>query len=273
MFLPTGPTVAQVFAANATPTAPSAAAAVDEQVSTDIEDNLYPALVECFGIIFLGYIAGRFSIITTAESKGMATFVSNFALPALVFGSLCRLDFSVVNWTFLLAIFAAKASLFFVVLACSLIAHRPTDPARAGLHAIFTTQSNDFALGFPILTAVYGDTNPEFPTYLYLIAPISLVLLNPVGFICMELGSGGRRPEVSTARHCLNVAKGVASNPIISLTVAGIVGNFVFESQPPAIVEQFLSTMGSAFSASALFLLGVQIAGKRTPNRFVNAIL
>ena len=22
-------------------------------------DNLYPALVECFGIIFLGYIAGR----------------------------------------------------------------------------------------------------------------------------------------------------------------------------------------------------------------------
>ena len=26
-------------------------------------DNLYPALVECFGIIFLGYIAGRWVIL------------------------------------------------------------------------------------------------------------------------------------------------------------------------------------------------------------------
>jgi hypothetical protein len=26
-------------------------------------DNLYPALVECFGIIFLGYIAGRQAIL------------------------------------------------------------------------------------------------------------------------------------------------------------------------------------------------------------------
>ena len=77
---------------------------------------LYPALVECFGIIFLGYIAGRFGIVSSAECKGMATFVSNFALPALVFGSLCRLDFTVVDWTFLLSIFIAKAVIFFVVL-------------------------------------------------------------------------------------------------------------------------------------------------------------
>ena len=82
----------------------------------DIEDALYPALVECFGIIFLGYIAGRFGIVSSAECKGMGTFVSNFALPALVFGSLCRLDFTVVDWTFLLSIFIAKAVIFFVVL-------------------------------------------------------------------------------------------------------------------------------------------------------------
>ena len=82
----------------------------------DIEDALYPALVECFGIIFLGYIAGRFGIVSSAECKGMGTFVSNFALPALVFGSLCRLDFTVVDWTFLLSVFIAKAVIFFLVL-------------------------------------------------------------------------------------------------------------------------------------------------------------
>ena len=82
----------------------------------DIEAALYPALVECFGIIFLGYIAGRFGIVSSAECKGMGTFVSNFALPALVFGSLCRLDFTVVDWTFLLSMFIAKSVIFFIVL-------------------------------------------------------------------------------------------------------------------------------------------------------------
>ena len=81
----------------------------------DIEDALYPALVECFGIIFLGYIAGRFGIVSSSECKGMGTFVSNFALPALVFGSLCRLDLTVVDWTLILSIFIAKAVIFFVV--------------------------------------------------------------------------------------------------------------------------------------------------------------
>ena len=81
----------------------------------DIEDALYPALVECFGIIFLGYIAGRFGIVSSSECKGMGTFVSNFALPALVFGSLCRLDLTVVDWTLILSVFIAKAVIFFIV--------------------------------------------------------------------------------------------------------------------------------------------------------------
>ena len=33
-------------------------------------DNLYPALVECFGIILLGYIAGKFNFINSVEAKG-----------------------------------------------------------------------------------------------------------------------------------------------------------------------------------------------------------
>jgi predicted permease len=38
------------------------------------------------------------------EAKGMNTFVGNFSLPALIFVSLCQLDLSIVNYTFLLAI-------------------------------------------------------------------------------------------------------------------------------------------------------------------------
>ena len=57
------------------------------QSSSNLE-NLYPALVQCFGIILLGWLAGKFSFISDVEAKGLGTFVGVFSLPALIFVSL-----------------------------------------------------------------------------------------------------------------------------------------------------------------------------------------
>ena len=46
---------------------------------------------------------------------------------------------------------------------------------RAGLYAIFATQSNDFALGLPLFSAVWG---PRFLPMIYVLAPVQLALLN-----------------------------------------------------------------------------------------------
>ena len=80
--------------------------ASEEEVNMD---NLYPALVHCFGIIFLGFVAGKFSFISDVEAKGLSTFIGTFSLPALIFVSLCQLDFHSVNWVFLLAITLTKS--------------------------------------------------------------------------------------------------------------------------------------------------------------------
>lgn len=239
-------------------------------------DNLYPALVQCFGIIFLGYIAGKFSFINDVESKGLSTFVGTFSLPALIFVSLCQLNFSSVNWLFLAAIFIAKSTVFFSVLLVSIFMHRPFDPSKAGLYAIFCTQSNDFALGYPVLQAIYGTSHKEYPMYLYLIAPVSLVILNPIGFVFMEIGKN--RSELASDATLQNqprskwlltvkVFLSIAKNPIIFMTVFGIVGNLLFHGSMPAILHSFLSTLGSAFSASALFLLGLRMVGQSSGSK------
>ena len=57
--------------------------------------------------------------------------------------------------------------------------------------AILSTQSNDFAFGLPVLTSLYSSTHPEFPLMLYVIAPISLVILNPIAFLFCEYGYQG----------------------------------------------------------------------------------
>ena len=77
-----------------------------------------------------------------------------------------------VNWGFLAAILIAKSSIFFAVLLVTYFIGRRS--GKAGLYAIFATQSNDFALGNPILEAIYSVSHPDFQSYLYLVAPISL---------------------------------------------------------------------------------------------------
>ncbi|XP_045108828.1 integral membrane protein GPR155-like isoform X1 [Portunus trituberculatus] len=237
--------------------------------------NLYPAVMECFVIILCGYLAGRCNLISQNEAKGLNTFVGTFALPSLIFLSMAKLDFSAVNWAFLVSICVSKSVVFAVVVVVTLLVYKPVDLGRAGLFAIFCTQSNDFALGYPIVAALYGKTHPEFASYLYLVAPISLVLLNPVGFVLMEIGKRRRRADDSSGSNsegaagqqagcklALFIAKDVFLNPIVLMTTLGIVGNFLFTHTLPTILEGILKVLGQSFSATALFLLGLRMVGK-----------
>jgi len=96
------------------------------------------------------YVAGRMNLISQTDTKGLNTFVGSFSLPALIFLSLAELDLSSVNWMFLLSILVAKTVVFLVVVAVTFLVTRPINMGRAGLFAIFCTQSNDFAIGYPI---------------------------------------------------------------------------------------------------------------------------
>lgn len=113
-------------------------------------DNLYPAIIQCFGIILAGYAAGRANLVTSTHSKGIGTYVSKFCLPVLLLKSMCNLDFTKVDWIFLSGILISKTTVFVIVAVITLIVKWPSSAGYAGLFAIFATQSNDFALGYPI---------------------------------------------------------------------------------------------------------------------------
>ncbi|KAH8303551.1 hypothetical protein KR018_002594 [Drosophila ironensis] len=249
-------------------------------------NNFYPALIQCFGIIICGYIAGRFKIISNAETKGLGTFVGTFALPSLIFLSLVELNWSAVNWSFLLAMLVSKAVVFFAVLIISLLVARPLNYARGGLMAIFCTQSNDFAIGYPIVMALYKDVHPEYASYLYLMAPISLAILNPIGLVLMEISKIVKNKEEVTRNPPLcpetcpaeqmakrnrcfgdrsilvfNTIVALFFNPLLLMTLLGVAGGFLFPSGLPEMVSSTLRTLGQSFSATALFLLGLKIVG------------
>ncbi|XP_046968651.1 integral membrane protein GPR155 isoform X3 [Vanessa cardui] len=236
-----------------------------------VSDHLYPALFQCFTIIICGYIAGRLNVVSKSESKGIATFVGTFALPSLIFLSLARLDFSMVNWTFLAAILLAKGLVFVAVVIVTLLVSRPIHLGQAGIFAIFCTQSNDFALGFPIIDAIYEKTHPEYSLYLYLMAPISLAILNPLAFILMEIDKQRHSPQtvvgsqyLQKLKMLLQLCKGVIFNPVLVMTILGIAGNIIFQHQLSIYIEGLLDVFGQSFSAAALFLLGLRMVGQIT---------
>ena len=123
-------------------------------------DNLYPALLQCFAVILIGYCTGRMGLITPTSSKGIGVFISHVSLPALLFKSMAGLNFSSVNWLFLASILIAKSIVFITVAVFTLVLARPRNYGRAGLFAIFATQSNDFALGYPLRE--YFDARNDF---------------------------------------------------------------------------------------------------------------
>lgn len=38
-----------------------------------------------------------------------------------------------------------------------------------------------------LVVALYENIHPEYAAYLYLLAPISLAILNPIGYVLMEI--------------------------------------------------------------------------------------
>ncbi|XP_077960355.1 lysosomal cholesterol signaling protein isoform X2 [Gasterosteus aculeatus] len=227
-------------------------------------DKLFPALLECFGIILCGYIAGRADVITQSQAKGLGNFVSKFALPALLFKNMVLLDFGNVIWAFLWSVLVAKVTVFALVCVLTLMVAGPDCRySKAGLYAIFATQSNDFALGYPIVDALYRSTYPEYLQYIYLVAPVSLMLLNPIGFALCEVQ---RWRQASHSHGTLGVLGvvflQVLKNPIVFMVMVGILSHFALGQHIPAVLAQFIDGLANSFGGAALFYLGLTMVGQ-----------
>ena len=119
---------------------------------------------------------------------------------------------------------------------------------------------------FIAVKAIYQDLHPEYVNYLYLMLPISLVILNPIGFILMQIQR--QKQSTTDSNSKLKIAftafKEVVTDPIVFMTLIGLVGHFIFDGQLPKVLDQILNSLGQAFLATALFYLGVRMVGNMT---------
>jgi predicted permease len=261
---------------------------------SSIDENLFPAIGQVFVIIGLGYLCGRFKILRPEDSKSLSWFAGTIALPALLFESMANINFSAINWAFMGGIVISKCLVFLLVATVTFLVKRPWHPGYAGLYAVFSTDANDLALGLPLMTALYsvevdghlvpkiGPNGFNYISYMYLVAPIALLLLNPIGFVLIELGNrieeyktnkSEEKKIVIFARIMLKTIKGIVKSPVVFMTVLGVIVNMIIvygikkgvrdtEDNLPMWLSAFLELLGGGFAPLALFRLGNILVGK-----------
>lgn len=98
--------------------------------------------------------------------------------------------------------------------------------------------------------ALYTTTHPSYVDYLYLLAPVSLVILNPFGFVLMEVGR--HRTDESAQSKCTtvaNIARNISTNPIVLMTTLGIIANLIFNHSLPVVLKGVLNVSSYCFNS------------------------
>lgn len=125
-----------------------------DETTVQLLENLIPALMKTFLVILVGYIMGATNLYPTEHAAAIGRLCGSLLLPVTVFNSMATLAVTPSAWTFLYAVLICKGGLFLLVLVGVIVTDRERGfLGRAAIWAIFSTQSNDFALGLPIFQA------------------------------------------------------------------------------------------------------------------------
>lgn len=177
---------------------------------------------------------------------------------------MASLDFGSVDMALVAAIYLAKAIIF--VLAAgfgALSSHRPHRRlGKAGIFAIFATQSNNIAFGYPLIAAM----RPEMVPYIFLAAPGQQVVLNPLGFALMEAGHAMHGPDrvrgdLSLRSIAVKITRKLVTNPVVVMTFLGLLWGRLVPSFG-GFLGSILDSCDQAFQFTALFALGSGVYGK-----------
>ena len=162
-----------------------------------------------------------------------------------------------------------------------------------GVFALFCTQSNDVAIGLPIVTALYplSQYPANYPGWVLVLTSLQTLIVTPICIAIMESGKtqwqsdtdddekarphAGACGESATSRRrpapghpraktsvLWTVLKGTLSAPLVVGVFLGLAVNLIFgrEALADGLLHDLLSTMGNSFTFCALFATGMSIA-------------
>jgi malonate transporter and related proteins len=206
-----------------------------------------------FGLIFLGYAAGRIWRREESELGWLNIFVLYFALPALFFQLISKTPIEeLANWRFVLITTFATFTAFAIAFVFAALRTRGTI-SEATIQGLIGGYGNVGYLGPPLALVAIG---PEAAVPVALIFCFDVALAFTLAPLMMALGGSGDQP---LGRALLAIPGRVLLHPLIIATIAGFVGAAA-QVEPPVPVERLLDVLRGAAAPCALFAVGVTVS-------------
>ncbi|MCW5773211.1 MAG: AEC family transporter [Rhodospirillaceae bacterium] len=207
-----------------------------------------------FGIILVGYLAGRMRLLGPASSEALNGFVYWVSLPALFLLGLAKAPLDRIFDLPLIAAFLGGIAVIFVL---ALAVARVLFPGRLGavaLHALTASFPNSGYMGIPLFLLAFGEGG-SLPVIVANVSQSITVFFLAIFLIELDGGSGhlGRRVAKIAINLLLNPFL-IAAALGLGLNAAGIGLGGPFET--------LVRTLANAASPCALFALGLFMVGK-----------
>jgi predicted permease len=252
--------------------------------ATDVQANggdgqvtaLLSALTQAFSVIVLGYVCALSGFVSPDAARGIGQLVGKIALPCLLFRAVATTDLATVNLMVVLVVILAKYLCLTVAALVGYFKNREQKEnlTIAGTFALFVTNSNDLAIGVPLVNALYptcpnAGCIPNGPnvSYVYVFAVMQNILVAPTVFAILELGAAkakkGEKENQGNAGSVIgNVLRSLIRNPLIVMAMLGLIYNFSFGTDLPSTIDMTLVLIKNAFACGALFTTGMGSVGQ-----------
>lgn len=201
-------------------------------------------------VILVGYVVGRLNFLGPEGRYVLSRLTFLIANPALLFQTIARADISVI---FGPQVFIAAISAFIVMALYVLIARLALKRKSAELTvgALSAAQVNAANLGIPIAIFVLGDATYSVPVLLF-----QLAFLQPLSLIFLDV----QTQRVSAG--VLGVLKGIATNPLILASIAGVIVATTGVSIPETVMNPIGILAGASIPAM-LMAFGISLVDSK----------
>lgn len=206
-----------------------------------------------FGIIALGYGAGRTGFFSTEATAYLTKFVFYFALSAMLFRFSANLSLGDLwSWPFIWAYFIGTAGVYVLGTVVALLRGRGIQ--EAAVEAQCVAIGNIGFLGIPMLALLLGEAAIG---YIMMMLAVDLIVFGSL-IVILITGSRDGRMSLSILG---TIGKGLLTNPmIVSISLGMAVSSLALPVPEP--IWQFVSILGAAATPGALFAIGASLATK-----------
>ncbi|MDR5829371.1 AEC family transporter [Caballeronia sp. LP006] len=215
---------------------------------------LFTIILPVFGLILAGYACRKLNKLGPAAASELNRFVVYLALPALLFDTMSRTPWSMLDQPAFIAVFGIGSAVVFVLtLIARLMRARPlADASIDGLNAAY---ANTGFVGLPLCLLAFGKESLA-PAVIATI--ITVCVLFAVAIVLIELGLQREKHIFWTLWR---VATSLGKNPLLIAPLAGTLLSGSGAHVPDG-AEAFLKLLGGAASPCALVALGLFLGAK-----------